>query len=495
MQVLLLAGTAPTAQQRVAPSSREASPLPGMVEQHCASCHNSQVKNGGLDLESIRLDDVAQHRRCLGKGCPKTSRATDASRGKEAAGGEHLRHSRGVAFRLAGQSVRRGIPIPAEPTRSGGSTAPNTRTPSAICWRLDIDAAALLPKDEASHGFDNVTVGDLSPTLLDRYISAAQKISRLAVGAPRRSPGGRHVPHSAGPHAGRARRRAADRHSRRRFDSLHISARWRVRNPDPADARPQRGSRGPARAARVGSAVGSRASEAVHGDATRRTRTMNAWTQELKVRIPVTAGPHQLGVTFLKNSFLAAGNQAPAVSTRISTCTGIRGITPAIYQVSITGPYDAEGSRRHAQPPPDFRLPANKARRRGRLCRTHPVHADAPGLSAAGDRRGSPKADGVLSGSADGGRLRGGDRNGLERGAGESAVSFPRRTGPRRRCAEHGLSHQRPGTGVAPVVLPLEQHSGRRIARTAERRRAAQARGAGATGAADAGGSALAEAW
>src|SRR5204862_2049934 len=55
---------------------------------------------------------------------------------------------------------------------------------------LDIDAGALLPKDEISHGFDNVTVGELSPTLLDRYISAAQKISRLAIGATGRAPGG-----------------------------------------------------------------------------------------------------------------------------------------------------------------------------------------------------------------------------------------------------------------------------------------------------------------
>src|SRR5258706_5048952 len=47
---------------------------------------------------------------------------------------------------------------------------------------LDIDAASLLPADESGHGFDNVIVGDLSPTLLNRYISASQKISRLAVG-------------------------------------------------------------------------------------------------------------------------------------------------------------------------------------------------------------------------------------------------------------------------------------------------------------------------
>jgi len=48
----------------------------------------------------------------------------------------------------------------------------------------------LLPADEASHGFDNVTVANLSPTLLDRYVSAAQKISRLAVGGAQRAPGG-----------------------------------------------------------------------------------------------------------------------------------------------------------------------------------------------------------------------------------------------------------------------------------------------------------------
>src|SRR5207249_5925262 len=55
---------------------------------------------------------------------------------------------------------------------------------------LDIDAASLLPADEASHGFDNVTVSNLSPTLLERYVTAAQKISRLAVGSAQRVPGG-----------------------------------------------------------------------------------------------------------------------------------------------------------------------------------------------------------------------------------------------------------------------------------------------------------------
>ena len=49
---------------------------------------------------------------------------------------------------------------------------------------VDVDVSSLLPADESSYGFDNVTVGDLSPTLLDRYLSAATKISRAGAGPP-----------------------------------------------------------------------------------------------------------------------------------------------------------------------------------------------------------------------------------------------------------------------------------------------------------------------
>jgi hypothetical protein len=49
---------------------------------------------------------------------------------------------------------------------------------------VDVDVASLLPGDDASYGFDNIGgVLKLSPTLLERYFSAADKISRLAVGA------------------------------------------------------------------------------------------------------------------------------------------------------------------------------------------------------------------------------------------------------------------------------------------------------------------------
>jgi hypothetical protein len=50
---------------------------------------------------------------------------------------------------------------------------------------VDVDVADLLPADDVSSGFDNVaSTLTMSPTLMDRYLSVAQKISRMAIGLP-----------------------------------------------------------------------------------------------------------------------------------------------------------------------------------------------------------------------------------------------------------------------------------------------------------------------
>ena len=50
---------------------------------------------------------------------------------------------------------------------------------------LDIDAAAYLPSDDSTHGFDNIAGAlGISSTLVEAYVSAAGKISRLAIGQP-----------------------------------------------------------------------------------------------------------------------------------------------------------------------------------------------------------------------------------------------------------------------------------------------------------------------
>src|SRR4051812_21042288 len=54
---------------------------------------------------------------------------------------------------------------------------------------LNVDVAALLPPDDGSYGFDNIAgVLKISPTLLERYLAAARKISRTAVGVAPTSP-------------------------------------------------------------------------------------------------------------------------------------------------------------------------------------------------------------------------------------------------------------------------------------------------------------------
>jgi hypothetical protein len=54
---------------------------------------------------------------------------------------------------------------------------------------VDVDASTLLPADDSSNGFDNIAdVLGISPALLERYVAAAAKISRLAVGDPETAP-------------------------------------------------------------------------------------------------------------------------------------------------------------------------------------------------------------------------------------------------------------------------------------------------------------------
>ena len=79
--------------------------------------------------------------------------------------------------------------IPAGPSRSIGSTARQYQNAIRDLLNLEIDVTSLLPSDDSSYGFDNIAgVLKMSPTLMERYLSAAQKISRAAVGTPPPTP-------------------------------------------------------------------------------------------------------------------------------------------------------------------------------------------------------------------------------------------------------------------------------------------------------------------
>ena len=75
---------------------------------------------------------------------------------------------------------------------------------------VDADVSTLLPSDDSSEGFDNIAAAlGVSPALLERYVSAATSISRLAVGDPADESVDKHLAGSGRPFADRAHRRSA----------------------------------------------------------------------------------------------------------------------------------------------------------------------------------------------------------------------------------------------------------------------------------------------
>ena len=141
--------------------------------------------------------------------------------------------------------------------------------------------------------------------------------------------------------------------------------------------------------------------------------------------MPVTAGPHQVGVTFLKNSSSLLETARQPLQSHFNERRHPR-ITPAISQVSVTGPYAPQG----ADDTPSRRRifvcrPAEPARGRG-VREEDPLHVDAARVPSVDFRGGSGTADGVLSRRKVRTRLRCGNRQGVERRAHQSRIPVPR---------------------------------------------------------------------
>ncbi len=312
-----------------------------VANQYCVTCHDADSKKGGLDLASILRDDTAQHPDVWEQVVRKMRARQMPPVGKERPSDKIYDD---VVTKLSSSLDRAAAKLP-NPGRTDTFRRLNrTEYQNAIrdLLALDIDATTLLPKDDASHGFDNVTVGELSPTLLNRYISAAGKISRLAIGAPYRQPGGdtfRLPPdltqeeHVAGLPPG-TRGGTLLNYTFPRDGEYEIQIRLtRDRNEEIEGLREQH---------EVVLLVDRQQVQSFTVAPPKGDRNFEKVDAHLKVRVPVTAGPHQLGVTFLKNpSSLLESKRQPYLA-RYNMHRHPR-LTPAIYQVSINGPYDSTG--------------------------------------------------------------------------------------------------------------------------------------------------------
>ena len=183
------AGSPLRAQRSVSGPSVATTPPSSLIDEYRLSCHDEDHKKGGLALDVIEADAIDRHPEAWEKVVRKLRARQMPPIGKD--------RPDDAAYDAAIASLETSLDRAAAAHPNPGRTATLrrlTRTEYQNAVRdllaIEIDAASLLPADESSYGFDNVNSGNLSPTLLDRYVSAAEKISRVAVGRPSRSPGG-----------------------------------------------------------------------------------------------------------------------------------------------------------------------------------------------------------------------------------------------------------------------------------------------------------------
>ena len=158
------------------------------VTDYCASCHNNRLRTGGLSLEGADLGAVAAHPDLWEKVARKLRLGVMPPQGAR-------RPDRAILDALA-TSLESQLDAAAAARPNPGRPALHrlNRAEYANAVRdllgLDVDVTALLPPDNAAYGFDNVAdaLGS-SPALLQAYLSAARKISAVAVGDPRTGTG------------------------------------------------------------------------------------------------------------------------------------------------------------------------------------------------------------------------------------------------------------------------------------------------------------------
>ena len=190
-----------------------------------------------------------------------------------------------------------------------------------------------------------------------------------------------------------------------------------------------------------------------------RTRWRRALIVRSSSRITLKAGPKLIGVAFVQRT--EARDEA-TLRPRMRS----RGTQPAINSVTISGPYNVTGpaTRRAAgasssavRPPRPTSCPC---------AQQHPLDARAPRVPPPGQRT---PTSATCCRSTTQGRAEGSFDRGIQKALERLLVSpqflFRIEREPRRRSGRHGLSRQRPRARLAAVVLPLEQHPGRRAAR------------------------------
>ena len=175
------------APQGAAQSVPASSPNRALLNQYCVGCHNQNARKSGqeagrkLTLDDVDVDRVADHPE-IWEAVIRKLRA-----GMMPPGGSR-RPDRATYERFIA-SIEGELDRTAQPHMPPPGLHRLNRTEYANAIRdlidLDIDPAKLLPSDDSTFGFDNIAGAlGVSSTLVEAYVAAAGKISRLAIGEP-----------------------------------------------------------------------------------------------------------------------------------------------------------------------------------------------------------------------------------------------------------------------------------------------------------------------
>ena len=154
-----------------------------LLNDYCVTCHNEKLKTAGLMLDKADVRDIGAGAEVWEQVVKKIRSGVMPPAGRRRPDKPTFE---GFVTWLETELDREAATHP-NPGRPADHRLNPVEYSNAIrdLLALDIDAGSLLPADESDHGFDNIAdVLSISPTFLERYMIAAQKVSRLAMGDP-----------------------------------------------------------------------------------------------------------------------------------------------------------------------------------------------------------------------------------------------------------------------------------------------------------------------
>ena len=179
-----LLGTGSPLAAQVQQSANTASPVSeyrATLNKYCVTCHNEKLKTAGLMLDKLDVENVPVGaetwekviRKLRGNAMPPPG----LPRPDKAFYNDFPTYLETTIDHAAFAKLNPGRPAVHRLNRAEYVNAVRD------LLALDVDAESLLPNDDSGYGFDNNgDVLTVSPTLLERYLSAARTVSKLAIG-------------------------------------------------------------------------------------------------------------------------------------------------------------------------------------------------------------------------------------------------------------------------------------------------------------------------